>query len=954
MWSKKWTENLVLTKEFDAFPIQFANCDRIEAKNAVYIFDEVGSGKTTSAALMALHYLYHRNIEEHRIGTGEEKDVLVITINSLVKSGEGKLGQFLEDWKKLPFMSEAADDTYNFWGVYKNKNGEEQSYIKLINNHYSNISYYEQKNVGLLIVDEAHLFLEDTRRRAMLEQIRAEKVIFLTATPIKHDKYDLSLYSDIAGKILNEENNGELVNELLSEKKKMISARFDISSPVTRYFKDTIMALGANEIDDFEKKQSKRLLPHLWKYTGNRIETMLQKMKEIWDRENDNTKIPSRFVIFTRYIEKESEKIEKYLQEYRGGDYQFVKSPVAVKGKKAYYSVNGTVSRETGIRPTNFSGKNDLPDILILTYQMAEQGVNLPGYNYVVNYHISAFPASLEQRFGRVDRMGERGSLYPEIHICYLISERRYSADIYTINFYAAVSTYLYSLLTQIPAKNVLLSEEIIRDYRANRGLVFEYFQRIKEICNNEKDDLKLLQIEEIARFCQEYDLKEDVNREVLLDKVDRLWNKFKAYDNKIEASDEAYTTYVEVIKRIQDKIFYYEKNYPEIHWKNIGNALRTVDAIKEEETQLGCAQQITDNSDYQKYKSCFLDEIKLPKLFERYATMANSYFEKKFEENKFEDIFMYGKTRLLECEEWQNVKKEHRELLYLNWKRFEVTIPFFRMIEAFREELLYVAYNQEGDIRKRIDFHEIRAALMRLKYRVSELGMSNEFIQKYWEEKSYADFTKMIRIERKKENQLLEATNWYKLAFHCLHSNIYSVIYCYLFFDIHKKNPELFQDENWEKMNKVLRGEHSVNRYGNAFRRKLLTYSGYWGKTLEEYKYDLSGCYPYNNSYKISPSDIWTYGIYWETMSCDATTVSYTQRQEFYEKVNEKYRICSEAFWKSFILRLLLYGVGVKETLIKIDFYGKEEIVNDKRIGEDTYQKNHYIDYYYDDIDEC
>ena len=137
------------------------------------------------------------------------------------------------------------------------------------------------------------------------------------------------------------------------------------------------------------------------------------------------------------------EKIEKYLQEYQGEDYQFVKSTVAVKGKKAYYSVNGKISREMGILPTNFSGKNDLPDILILTYQMAEQGGNLPGYNYVVNYHISAFPASLEQRFGRVDRMG---SLYPDIHICYLISERRYSGDIYTINFFSIIRFNIFSI----------------------------------------------------------------------------------------------------------------------------------------------------------------------------------------------------------------------------------------------------------------------------------------------------------------------------------------------------------------------------------------------------------------------------------------------------------------------------------------------------------------------------
>ena len=59
-WSTEWTKSLVLSDEFDVFPLQFSNINRIESNDAVYIFDEVGCGKTISAGLMALHTYYYR------------------------------------------------------------------------------------------------------------------------------------------------------------------------------------------------------------------------------------------------------------------------------------------------------------------------------------------------------------------------------------------------------------------------------------------------------------------------------------------------------------------------------------------------------------------------------------------------------------------------------------------------------------------------------------------------------------------------------------------------------------------------------------------------------------------------------------------------------------------------------------------------------------------------------
>ena len=53
----------------------------------------------------------------------------------------------------------------------------------------------------------------------------------------------------------------------------------------------------------------------------------------------------------------------------------------------------------------SYSKENEkIPDILIVTWQVAQVGINLPTFNYVVNYHIPSIPGYLEQRYGRIDR----------------------------------------------------------------------------------------------------------------------------------------------------------------------------------------------------------------------------------------------------------------------------------------------------------------------------------------------------------------------------------------------------------------------------------------------------------------------------------------------------------------------------------------------------------------------
>ena len=227
--------------------------------------------------------------------------------------------------------------------------------------------------------------------------------------------------------------------------------------------------------------------------------------------------------------------------------------------------------------------------------------------------------------------------------------------------------------------------------------------------------------------------------------------------------------------------------------------------------------------------------------------------------------------------------KAADKKLLLDNLGGFIRAIPFFRMVNAFREELIDVSYTELGWPRERIDFHEMRTALIRLGYRVSELRMSEDFPKRYWGNKGFEDYTYMIRIYLDRTAKTVEATNWYKLAFQCLHRNMNHVIYCYRFMEEYKKDStpqhleELFPG-HWEVLRNILTGAYGKNPDGNAFRRKLLTKSGYWGTPLKNIKGILGDSY--DVKCKIRPSDLWTYGIYWETRSRNGKNMSFKKRK--------------------------------------------------------------------------
>lgn len=863
---REWLKYIDLNL-LDIYPLQLANCDRLLLNDSVYIFDEVGSGKTISSGLMALDFL-----------SNNDKKVLVITTNALFKKGlYSEHGQFLKDWfEKLPF-----------------KSLDLESRIVVTNNHYSHFNH--KAEYGLVIIDEAQLFLnnESMRYKALTENISAQKVVFLTATPIKNSKHDLQVYVDIAKRITekNISNNWiENINTIDKQTEDIICNTFDISAPVTRYFKDTIMSLN---IEGYKKSQARRLLPHLWQYGQGKTknEILLENINLKCEDNSENN-----FVIFTRFVEKEAYEIARYLKNNG-----FVEHSSNDFNSKTYAVVTG----ENAYKLSEYSGINNLPTVLILTYQIAEQGVNLPGYNHVVNYHISAFPSALEQRFGRIDRMGKNGSRFAEINMCFLIAKDYWDTN--TWNFYCAISIYLRNLISYLPSKNTILSEEVLEQYSQTQSLIEEYIGKITNLIN-QNDQVRLIieyfkelsnpEIDTTSLECKcdielftfieensiEYNTGIDETEAIKLFKKDIKETFAELKSNFGFRNGLSIDKYRAIIKSVSDKIFYtngYSNN--DISFEN----LRTLDAINE------CGKNISEKSTFLDYNKNFQDNVKLPILISNYLSDFNQFFEESFNENDFNVLFPFNgykdTFRKLLSVKLEKISYEDKNIILENCEIIVKIVPFFKMCNEFKKCLRSMVYTQDRSIRIRFDFNPFMAATWQIGYKIkqdtSKMGLSNRFVSLYWMDGT--NYSDLFKLERR--NGVVQASNWYKLSYHYTRKEE-TVFLCsntefrWTLIDNVKENPFYLKEEYLRFINEVYidcnkeedkfnqaRYENKMviedaseftelpNKYQSLFNHYIFTDGGNYRTHIH------SSFVTYHSSVKVYKTDFWTQGIYYE-----------------------------------------------------------------------------------------
>jgi len=768
---KKWLNQLDPEKVI-LYPLQFANVDRLNSNDVVYIFDEVGSGKTISSGIMALDFLEsHPKATDARSNT--DNDVLVITTNALAQSNEVKVvGQFLGDWfDKLPF-AEYADR------------------VHVVNNNHS--KFKRKQSYGLVIIDEAHLFLnkESLRYLLLTSNITAKKVVFLSATPIKHSSMDLRTYINIAEALLKKKVDANWIDDLDTSGKQpqdLISSRFDTKFPVTRYFKDTVKSL---QIKGYKKTTAKRYQTKIWRYQSgvNKDQILLENIQSL-SRESQT----NRFVVFTRYVDREALAIGRHLE-----DAGFVNSNKEIPGQMTYYVVTGRNTHAL----SDFSAKTGLPTVLILTYQIAEQGLNLPGYNHIVNYHISAFPSALEQRYGRIDRLDSESTA---IFNCFLLGSNFYDSNLF--NFYKAVSTYLSSLLKYLPSRNTMLSPELLEAY-TNVPRDFErHLNRLLSILNAQTvrkiyDHLLALKSNEGVSSSSSLHPSPDpsdedfkilldicrddfsVDAEFLANRVEAeealevgIREKLEELHKDISKESEDRKKVIEFLlqnNNIWDQVFYqkdqstFGSNY-DVGW---------VDPILE------CAKFISNNSAYNEYFETFNQQIKLPMEFKLYRNKLNQYFESAFVNNDFQALYpaivkgSYQDDLKVHLEQINKESaQENQELIQLildNIDSVLPSLPFFQMVSQFKSELLSFTWTNNFFTRDRFsgDVHVFAKAMMRLASR--DFGLSREFYNRYFAACDQMEYISQFGVpvvreifDKSVRKKVSEATNWLKLVYH-------------------------------------------------------------------------------------------------------------------------------------------------------------------------------------------
>lgn len=672
--SRNWVDYINLCKEnqetgMRPFAIQFANCERIAANDAVFLFDEVGSGKTVSTGLMAMECL-------ERSGG----DVLVITVPQLARPLEGHpKGQFYGDWED------------KLGNVIRMKGWE--SRIHVINNHYSNI----QKHIcdgkyALVILDEAHLFLKASSspeyEKQMLQElyrIKTEKVVLATATPIKYGSGDLREYVEIAQEMLcgteddpvreNDEFRQrvdacyrKLCDHLIpTEKKEVICSVFDPACLVTRYFKDTIRRFTEKE---YTQAKVCRAGAEIWEMTADNRkpekEQLIDKIIEKRDGKN-------RFVIFTRY---------------RKDAYEL--KDICTKKEICAEAVTGENSAKLGLYSGVKEKEEEGPEVLILTDRLAEQGVNLPMYNYVVNYYISPFPANLEQRFGRVDRLN---SEHEFIHMCYWMNYNNQT------NFYCAFAEYVHDLLAAVPSRNVLLTEEIfdlllqrseeLESLRQHRIKLLEekckdYAACADELmrCRNQGAE-KSEDTEYLLDLCAEVVADDqDISLEELADIFQKEMERLRKMGTvKLKESEKEY---LKKISRLGNKIFYVQGTRERSNevW-DIASDMNTLSPSDD------CVNAIENCDAYKAYREAFRRRIEVPlklrQMHEDYDGEINRYFIDCCEENQLNKVFPYE-----EGEAFYAISPEKKNRFYTEVLK-EIVSEEDRKLFEDEEQLAYV-----------------------------------------------------------------------------------------------------------------------------------------------------------------------------------------------------------------------------------------------------------------------
>ena len=391
--------------------------------------DEVGLGKTIEAGIICKEYL----------SRGMIKSLLVLTPATLVSQWQSELA---EKFAIETVSSDARQETIEeFWTL----NDRIVSSITVAK-HKSHWDYVTSREWDLVIVDEAHhLKNRQTQNWKLVNALKKRFILLLTATPVQNNLVELyNLLTLIKPGLLSTEaefkreyvksrdgrvaKNMEKLRQLMREVM-VRNTRSGVDVKLPKRFASTIACQpteGERELyeavnvylrqhpDELDKLTRNNLLMR----AGSSPAALLESLKGLEKRfEHDELKFLSKWA---RQV-KESEKAKQLLSLLQKAKSQKVLVFINHRATQAYIS---KVLSEAGIEHTEFRGdlslkakdaaierfRESVP--VMLASETGGEGRNLQFANTIVNYDLPWNPMRIEQRIGRLHRIGQTQDVY--------------------------------------------------------------------------------------------------------------------------------------------------------------------------------------------------------------------------------------------------------------------------------------------------------------------------------------------------------------------------------------------------------------------------------------------------------------------------------------------------------------------------------------------------------------
>ncbi len=408
--------------------------------------DEVGLGKTITTAMVI----------KEGIVRGFLKKIVILTPPSLVDQWVAELKEKFEldfyiiespdDWDKHNFVIASIDRVKTF----------NRTEGKFRHGMAHNISW------DLVVVDEAHKLKErNTVRWKFVDRLQKKRFLLLTATPFQNDLLELynllhilkrghlGTMKEFRKKFLYRGNKRHPLNptELKAKLEEVMVRRrrdetgieykaripkiitVEMTSQEKMIYENTVRLLKENYFRADGREINGRLivfaiLPKVTSSSKSAIES-LQKIVDS-DTYHEGTREFAQGILDDYSVLEKDSKIEKLVElvekiRKRSGDEKiliYTRHPTTLKyivEKLKPFNLKiiefmGGLDREEKSRRIN-AFKDEETDILISTDTGAE-GLNFQFCRNLINYDLPWNPMSVEQRIGRLDRIGQKRDIY--------------------------------------------------------------------------------------------------------------------------------------------------------------------------------------------------------------------------------------------------------------------------------------------------------------------------------------------------------------------------------------------------------------------------------------------------------------------------------------------------------------------------------------------------------------